>query len=220
VSGPPYPREPLPGSNAIGSFQIGVSPIGDVPVLDSFDTIISQYANSPVVDSLIQSFQGAVDQTANIDAFFDLVWNIDSAEGWGLDVWGRIVGVTRVLNIEIGEYFGMQGPAGASGAPYNIAPFYNGAPLTTNFSLTDSAFRQLIFAKALANISDGSIPSINQILLLLFPGRGNCYVTDGLDMTMTYTFLFKLSPVEAAIIGQSGILPKPVGVQAAVVQIY
>lgn len=193
------------------------------PSFDYTPTIISQYANSPTIRQLITNFAGYLDNTVNIDAFFNLVWNVDTAVGYGLDVWGRIVGVGRVLNIASGIYFGFAEASDATSiSPFNAAgPFFSGGATTGNFSLSDDAFRLLIFAKALSNISDGSIPAINQILLNLFPGRGNCYVTDGRDMTMTYTFRFNpvLTPVEFAIVSQSGILPKPVGVLATVVQI-
>ena len=53
-------------------------------------------------------------------------------------------------------------------------------------------------------------------MMNLFPHRGNCYVVDGLNMTMQYFFAFPLSPVELAIVSQSGVLPKPVGVSATV----
>lgn len=36
-------------------------------------------------------------------------------------------------------------------------------------------------------------------------------------MTMTYTFTFALTPVELAIVLNSGVLPKPTGVAASVV---
>lgn len=205
-------------TNGIGQFTIGVSPIGSQSAFDPARTVISQYANSPTLLQLIDNFWGYVDQSANLDAFFDLVWNVDTAQGWGLDVWGRIVGVSRVLQVAVGEYFGFE-EAGAGANPWNSAPFYSGSPTTGNYALTDQAFRVLILAKALANISDGSIPGINQILLNLFPGRGNCYVTDGLDKTMTYTFEFVLSPVEFAIVATSGVLPRPSGISATVVQI-
>jgi len=221
VTGPLYPPGPAPGSNAIGSFQIGVSPIGDIPLLDPLDTVISQYANSPRTDAVIETFGQAVDQTENIDAFYDLIWNIESAVGYGLDVWGRIVGVTRTLTVASSVFFGFeqQSPTVDVFGPGGVSPFYVGVPATSNYQLTDSAFRTLIFAKALANICDGSIPAINQVLMSLFPNRGNCYVTDGEDMTMTYTFRFFLTPVEQAIVSQSGVLPKPAGVEASVVQI-
>lgn len=220
MTGPDINR-PRPGSNAIGSFVIGVSPIGDIPPFDYWSTIISQYANSPILTTLIGNFAAYVDQTANMDAFFDLVWNVDTAQGWGLDVWGRIVGVSRTLNVvATGKFLGFDEATAISADPFNQSPFYSGGSITNNFLLSDSAFRTLIFAKALANISDGSIKSINQLLLRLFPNRGNCYVTDNGLMTMTYTFKFALTPVEAAIVTQSGVLPKPTGVAVTYVQTF
>lgn len=208
----------MAGSNGIGQFIIGVSAIGTLPPFDYRKTIISQYANSDVLTQLIENFNGYIDQTQNFEAFFDLIWNVDTAQGYGLDVWGRIVGVSRALRVVGGqEYLGFS-EAGIGANPFNQLPFYLGATLTSNFQLSDDAYRVLIFAKALSNISDGSIPSINQILRNLFPNRGNCYVADGLDMTMTYTFDFILTPVELAIVEQSGVLPKSTGVQAFTVQ--
>lgn len=217
MSGPDIHR-PRPGSNGIGLFQIGISPIGTIVPFDYWQTIISQFANSNVLTTLIGNFDDYVDVTQNMDMFYDQVMNISTAIGWGLDVWGRIVNVSRTLNISQAlSFFGFQ-EAGIGANPFNQQPFYLGQQITSNFQLADDAYRTLIFAKALANISDGSIPAINQILLRLFPHRGNCYVTDGLDMTMTYTFNFVLAPVELAIVAQSGALPKPTGVQLTVVQ--
>src|SRR4051812_42839886 len=98
MSGPDINR-PRPGSNAIGSFSIGVSPIGTIPSFDYWLTVISQYANSPILDTLVQNINESIDPTVNIDAFFDNMWNIDTAIGYGLDVWGRILGVSRTLAV-------------------------------------------------------------------------------------------------------------------------
>lgn len=186
-------------------------------MIDVQRTVISQYSASPTLVQLILSMNQYLDPAANIDAFYDLVWNVDTAEGWGLDVWGRIVGVGRVLAVANDKVFGFDEASTASASPFNEGTFYVGGATTNNYSLTDAAYRVLILAKALANISDGSVPAINQILLRLFPGRGNCYVTDGLDMTMTYTFDFDLTAVEQAIVEQSGVLPKPCGVSSTMV---
>lgn len=244
-TGPPYPVINPPGSNAIGSFTIGVSPIGDIPIFDIWETVMSQYANAPIITTLLTNFASWIDQTRNFSDFFDLIMNVDTAVGYGLDVWGRIVGVNRILKITTpGAYFGFEESEEASG--FNQAPFYSGAPLTSNYILEDQAYRQLILTKALANISQCSIPVLNQMLLTLFPNRGNCYVTEGLAegpwfgfneatdatgfnqssfysgqaidrMVMTYTFEFALSPGELAIVKNSGVLPKPTGVKAFVV---
>lgn len=189
------------------------------PPFDFTPTIISQYANSPTLNQLISNFAGCIDPTVNLDAFYNLVWNVDTAVGYGLDVWGRIVGVGRVFNVASGIYFGFAEAADDTESPFNSGgPLFSGEATTGSYALTDEAFRLLIFAKALSNITDGSIPSINQILLTLFPGRGNCWVGDNLNMSQTFHFNFALSQVELSIVDQSGILPKSVGVSLSIQQ--
>lgn len=205
-----YP--PTPPSD-IGEFIIGRSPIGPQDTFDWKKTIYAQYANSDTILKLIESWNAAINPTANLVAFYDLIWNVDTAQGYGLDVWGRIVGVQRVLNVTETDYFGFDQQL-PDITTFGFGQFYNGQPVTSNFSLTDQAFRQLILAKALANICDGSIPGINVVLLTLFTGRGDCWVADNNDMTMTYTFAFTLTPVDIAIISQSGVLPRSTGVAA------
>ena len=216
MTGPSYPPDLLPGSNGLGFFQVGVSPVGDIEPFNYWATVISQYANSPIMTSVIANFDAALDQTQNFDALYDNVWSVDTAVGYGLDVIGRRVGVTRVIAVVVvGSYFGFK--EATTGQPFNQAPFWNGTPSTANYSLSDNAFRNLILAKALSNISDGSTSSINKILLTLFPGRGNAYVTDLGGMAMTYTFRFNLTPVELSIVQNGNVLPKPVGVSASIV---
>ena len=128
--------------------------------MENFEaTILSQYSNSPTIRQLIQNMNAYIDPTANIDAFYNLVWNVDTAQGYGLDVWGRIVGVGRVLQLAVTDFLGLENPGNtaASGQPFNQAPFYHGSALTGNYALLDGPFRVLILAKALANISDGTI---------------------------------------------------------------
>lgn len=176
-------------------------------------TVISQYGTGPTIRRLIDDFNEWIDPSADIENFYNLVWNVDTAVGYGLDIWGRIVGVGRVLQITSGgKFWGFSEATNISADPFGQSPFYSGQQINSNFILSDDGYRVLILAKALSNICDGSIPVINQILLNLFPGRGNCFVADGLNMTMTYTFKFPLTPVEAAIVSQSGILPRMTGV--------
>lgn len=244
-TGPIYPPGPQPGSNAIGQFEVSVSPIGTIAPFDVNRTIISQYANSPILDALINDLASYIDKTELIDLLYDNIINLDTAQGYGLDVWGRIVGVNRVLQVEVGNWFGF-----AESLPgaftFGQGAFYSGSPLTSNYALSDEAYRLLILAKAAANITNGSIAAINRILMNLFPNRGNAYVTEGNklpmffgfaesvnasgfnqeafyngesipSMTMQYVFNFSLSPVELAIVGSSGVLPKPTGVSASIV---
>lgn len=198
------------GSAAIEELAIGIGPIGSVPFAWQ-NTAISQYANSPRIMNVVASFAAAMDQSQNLDNFYDMFWNVQTAVGYGLDVWGRIVGVSRVVNISPTKFFGFDEGGTISYEPFNQAPFYSGQPISTGFRLDDDPYRQLIYAKAAANIWDGSIPQANAILRLLFPGR-IAYVIDNQDMTMTYWFGWTLSPVEASVAITTGILPRPSGV--------
>ena len=217
MSGPPYPLPPRGDANAIGKFQIGVSPIGTLPEFSVWDTVLSQYANSPSLTTIIENLEACLDQTQNLERFYDMIWNIQTAVGDGLDDWGRIVGVDRTLTLTGGKFFGFDEATTISADPFDQSPFFSGTLATSNYILSDAAFRKLIMAKAAANISDGSISSINKILMTLFPNRGNCYVEDNGDMSLTYKFNFVLAPWELAMVSQSGVLPKSTGCSYSIV---
>lgn len=192
-------------------------------MINLLETVASQYANSPILLKLISNMNDYIDPTVDIDNFFTSIWNVQSATGYGLDVWGRIVNVNRVVKINDNLLY--LGFAEADDIPltdpqpFNQAPFFSGFTTGDNYSLSDDAYRKLILVKALANITDCSIPAINQILRNLFGELGSAYCTDDGSMDMTYTFGFAISPVDYAIITQSGAMPKPTGVYATVVEL-
>lgn len=188
-------------------------------------TVISQYANSPTLRQLIQNMDEYINPDTDFDAFYDYVWNVETAQGFGLDIWGRIVGVGRMLTIPGASlYLGYQeaytAPTASTGAqPFDQAPFYTGVQSSQTYRLADDAYRKLILVKALANISDCTSPSLNRLLSNLFAGRGRCYVSDTGKMEFRYVFEFALEPYEIAILTQSGAIPKPAAVQANVLQV-
>ena len=158
-----------------------------------------------------------VDPTLNLDEFYDTIFNVDTAIGYGLNIWGEIVGVGRVLQLPAtGTFFGFEESASSQRVGFGQAAFYGGGGSINNFTLSDAAYRPLVLAKALANICDGSIPAVNQILINLFPGIGNSYVADGLDMTETFTFSAPLTALQLAIVQNSGVIPRTCGVTANV----
>lgn len=150
-------------------------------------TIISQYGVSPTILALIEKLNLAIDPDADLDAFYAWIFNVDSAQGFGLDIWGRIVGVNRTIET---------------------------APPTV---LLDDQFRALILLKALSNISRDTSPAINILLQTWLAGRGKCYVNDLGNMEIRYMFEFTLEPFEVAIITKSGIFLRPAGVGGWVV---
>lgn len=177
-------------------------------------TIISQYGNSATITQLVRNMDQYIDPRADINSFYSFVWNVDTAQGFGLDIWGRIVGISRELQITPSlDYFGFT-EAGASAHSFNESPFYAGPPGTTTYTLADDAYRQLILVKALANISASNARAINQLLQNMFSTRGRCYVNDLGGMALRYTFEFQLTDYEIAIVTNSGAFPRPAGVLA------
>lgn len=184
---------------------------------DALQTVITKYANSPAIIQIVENFNQYFSPYANIEQFFDLIWNIETAQGYGLIIWGRIVGVNDIVTVSGFDTFGFN-QGGSSYTGFGQGPFSNGSNTTENVVLSDDAYRNVILAKALFNICDGSIPGINQVLLNLFPGRGNCYVAETGPLAFSYTFDFTLTAVEFATITQLGILPRPSGVAATIVE--
>ncbi len=176
-------------------------------------TLLAQYANSPTLSALVEYANEWIDPRHSVDDFVANVWDINTAKGFGLDIWGKIVGVSRVLNVP-GDYqfFGFQG---SDNDPFDQEPFYTESA-ANSFSLTDDAYRRLILAKAMANISSGTCQDINATIQYLFRDVGPAYVLDLLDMRMRYVFEGEVSAADAAIIYTSGVIPRPAGVQIEV----
>lgn len=199
-----------------------VSLISVSAITTAFDigpTVISQYANSPTLLRLIENMAQYIDPSANFLNFFSFVWNVDTAVGFGLDIWGRIVGVSRVLPIagSLNDFGFANSDSPPDWEPFNQGPFFNGNANTGAYTLPDDAYRTLILTKALANITATNAQALNQLVRNLFPGRGRCFVQDLGGMAMSYVFEFALTTIEYAILTQSGVLPHPAGVLVNVV---
>ena len=191
-------------------------------------TVGSQYSNSATLNAVINAINAWLDPAATLANFYAWVKNVNTAQGYGLDIIGRIVGVSRIFVLTAGNYFGWYGPSTASGdlwGPGGTHPWFTVPGTTDNYALEDSAYRQVLLAKMALNITNGSIPAANAILQDLFvtnsfvPGRsGNAFCQDGCNMTMVYDMDLTppLTGVELAIIGTLGLFPKPTGVSVTV----
>ncbi|WP_233788113.1 DUF2612 domain-containing protein [Serratia ureilytica] len=187
-------------------------------------TVLAQYAASPRLNALIGSFNEAVSPDKFVDDFYDLIWNIETAETYGLDVWGKIVDVSRLLTVDDDfNYLGfsearLDTPTRTDPRPFDQAPFYSGESTTQTIELADPIYRRLIMMKAMSNITDCSIPNINRMLRYMFGDRGRAYIQNDGGMKMSYVFEFELSTAELAIVQSSGALPAPPGINVSIIQ--
>lgn len=172
-----------------------------------------QYSASPRIKQLI-SYHSEYFEATWVDDFYDVVWNVDTAQGFGLDIWGRIVGVENGRNVTVAEvnYLGFKTESVSQGwKPFGSAVFFSGIVGGQSYVLSDSAYRTLIMTKAFTNISDMTTFNLNKMLQTLFKGRGRCFVRDFGNMEIQYVFDFALTPWERGLF-QSNAVPGPAGV--------
>jgi hypothetical protein len=155
-------------------------------------TVISQFGNSPTILALIQGMNENISPHADIDNFYDTIFNVTSPDItlYGLQIWSRIVGLSQ--------------------------SFLNSLP--DDFSNSD--LQSLVLLKALANISISSAPAINQLLQNWLGGDNvRAYVVDTGNMTALYQFEFALTATQLLILETSGIFLRPSGVLINVVEL-
>ena len=200
---------------------------------DYSPTILSQYANSPALLAIIDKANSAIDPATNINAFYNSLWNINTATGYGLDVWGRIVGISRFVQVKSqADTFGFQtGGSPEHSLPFNDGVFTAGSTATDTYQLADGIYRSLILFKAFVNIAATNIPTLNKIAQTLaaimrdfsiasgYTTTGDpskVYVNDLGGMAMQYVFAYTLNDYEQAIVNIPGILPHPSGVSVTI----
>lgn len=101
--------------------------------------VLSQYSGSPTITQLLSDFRDNIDPQVDIETFKENIMDIDTASGVGLDTWGRIVGLPRQV-------------------------YYN----ETTVTLDDETYRRLLMFKAMSNITDTSLATLNRMLPILF----------------------------------------------------
>lgn len=152
-------------------------------MIDVERTIASQYGNSTTILALINGMNENIDPREDIDNFYDTIFNVSTANLFGLSIWSRIVGIPQSLIVELGTYLD-----------------------------DEDTFRSLVMLKALSNISYSSAPAINQLLQNWLGSNSRAYVTDLGNMAMGFVFEFVLSATQLLILQQSGIFLRPAGV--------
>ena len=192
--------------------QIRVNCPDIVSDIDALEPVQSQYAASPRILALLVKKAALLDPGGDLMRWYEGIFNPETAQGVGLDIWGRIVGIGRMLRILNTEFFGFsfQGLN-----PMDQAPFWNDADAEGQFPLSDEAYRFLIFYKAMANIGQANMASLNAMLQLLFEeehGPNACFVLETGPMEIKAVFLFELTAYEQSLLSSYGLLDRPAGV--------
>ena len=184
------------------------------------DTILSQYGASERIKRLLRGFHELIKPDADIKLFYDNVFNILTAKGIGLDVWGLIIGISREIQVATAStntsFFGFRG---SDCDVFGSSPFYNTQSGGGTITLADDAYRELLLIKATANISRTDLASLSSLFERLYANRGNFYIVEAGIMQLNYIFGFYIETFELSLVLRPGLLPKPAGVSYTVYQI-
>lgn len=150
------------------------------------DCFLWQYDLANRLKSLMQAKQKFYKQSVS-DFWLNWttnVFNINTANTFGLSLWGSLLGITRPSYEDNGQ----------------LVPF------------TDEQYRTLIKGRLLLMNSNGSIKDLNAYLNFLFPSKP-VFVVDYGNMHISLIFYYQPTNQELAIILSDGFLPRPVGVK-------
>ena len=183
--------------------------------VDWGEPIQSQYSASPRIIALAKAMAGKLDNLDAIRDFFQLIYNVQTAQGYGLDVWARIVGLpSRKIYVASSDVFGFESTP-ETWKPFDQAPFYNAEIAAGMVELSDDVLRWFILYKAMSNISGETMLDLNTLLkefAKATTGTGNAYVLEIGVMQIRVVFEYVLNDVEFALLTQYGLLNKGAGV--------
>lgn len=177
-------------------------------------TVQSQYAASPHIRALVDAFWEALNPDADIDLIYKNMIDPDTAVGFGLDVWGRIVAIGReyLAADEENIYFGFNPNSSINSRldTFDNAPFFK--KIDGKVRLADPAYRTYIFIKAMINIGDCSLASINRMLKLMFP-NAEIYCLHVDTMVLRLVIRSKLAEADKQALLNLPWLPAGVGLE-------
>lgn len=180
-------------------------------VMNKEDFLIWQYRKKPKASETIKAICSETKNTFQNIIDLAKILSIDEAQGFALDLVGRHVGISRVLNQAIAkEYFGFLGSISSLG--FAQGEFYRyGDSLSGSVRLTDSDYRFFIKAKILKNYQDGTIGNIVDSVRYLFGANSN--VVDNQDMTMNLLVNIKnMNSLILYAVSRLDICVRPIGV--------
>ncbi len=171
------------------------------------ETIQSQYSASSRLVKLIEGINEIIDPKNDIELLYNELFNINTARGTSLDIWGKIVDSPRSIDVESEKFFGFNGQELEG---FNVHNFYVYG-LTERYEFSDEAYRELILLKSILNISSCDVESINKIFSVLFKDK-KAYVLEVGLMQVRFVFEYQLDEYEKAIFKDLNILPNSAGV--------
>ncbi len=176
--------------------------------VDLLRALLWQYNEAPRIEALLRAKQAWYDgeQTEFWTDWVTDVFNLQTANDFGLSVWAIILGLPLSVMPADDPNKPIFGFA-ADDVNFNNGNFAATSQIVLNTDQKRMALRLRYFQMT----TRGSVPHINFILRAVF-GEGAAYVVDGLTMRMRYVFTEALAPEIVFVLTEYDLLPRPAGV--------
>lgn len=187
--------------------------------VDLLKALLWQYEDAQHLQALLRQKNHWYEtfQTAFWQNWYDDVFNLDTANDFGLSVWAIILDVPISLGVAGSGKRAVWG-FGKHNGNFSLWDRHKNS-FGTNFgrdgdiafALTSSQRRLILKLRYFQLISRGTISEINYVLKNLF-GNG-VYVLDGEDMSFSYVFNFVPAAQTLLVLEKFDLLPRPAGVK-------
>lgn len=175
--------------------------------VDLLKALLWQHDNAPALTTLIRRKQDWYNenQAGFWQDWYRDVFNIDTANEFGLYVWSRILnvrlGIPTESTIQL-PHFGF----GTEHLNFS-GPF--GRQFAGEQGLTLEQKRLVIRLRYFQLVTRGAVSEINEFMVDVFKDRGRVYVMDYNDMTAIYWFEFQPDASLIEVLDDFDLLPRP-----------
>lgn len=151
-----------------------------------------QYDNAENLKGILHDQEQFIKQNVTdvFEHYTEKVFSIKTADTFGLNVWGQILGVKR---------------------DYTLTKTVEEETVTSVISVSDELYRRMLIATATRHNMAGTLPEIWKYLQIILPGR-EFYIHDKHDMSIEIQYRFIPTDEELAILQDSSFIPLPAGV--------
>lgn len=201
----------------------------DFSLREGDNILLWQYSNTPRLSQIVQNEIAFFKENAQdfFSNWYNDVFNLKTANSFGLNVWGFILGlprlgispanyiidqdgdVLRLYNQKTEQYhtIWLEGDSPKLSVELNPTKA-NPYPL----QIEDEPYRRCLMARLLLLNSNLSIKSINEFLFVLFGGKP-VFARDNFDMTIDIIFKYYPSDVDLVVLTTPELSPRPMGVE-------
>lgn len=180
--------------------------------VDIMRSLLWQYNEAERLQRLVELKQEWYD--SNQQEFWEAwqrdVFNLDTANDFGLTVWAIILGISLNATAEAQPTSWPTWGFGTYNQNFGRGNFRRVE--AGEVTLAREQRRIILKLRYFQLITKGAVPEINAFLARVFEDLGPVFVLDGLDMTANYVFTFYPSSQLQYVLQKFDVLPRPAGV--------